>query len=63
LAQHASELYAKNLLNLLELLVRDGALAPDFDDEVVAGTLLTRDGQVCHPTPHAAPPAPATKES
>ncbi|MBN6111034.1 NAD(P) transhydrogenase subunit alpha [Xanthomonas bonasiae] len=63
LAQHASELYAKNLLNLLELLVRDGALAPDFDDEVVAGTLLTRDGQVCHPTPRAAPPAPATKES
>ncbi|MCC4596416.1 NAD(P) transhydrogenase subunit alpha [Xanthomonas campestris pv. phormiicola] len=63
LAQHASELYAKNLLNLLELLVHDGALAPDFDDEVVAGTLLTRDGQVCHPTPRAAPPAPATKES
>lgn len=65
LAQHASELYAKNLLNLLELLVRDGALAPDFDDEVVAGTLLTRDGQRCHPTPQAvAPaPAPAAKES
>lgn len=63
LAQHASELYAKNLLNLLELLVRDGALAPDFDDEVVAGTLLTRDGQRCHPTPQAAAPAPAAKES
>ncbi|MBN6152716.1 NAD(P) transhydrogenase subunit alpha [Xanthomonas sp. AmX2] len=63
LAQHASELYAKNLLNLLELLVRDGALAPDFDDEVVAGTLLTRDGRLCHPTPQAVPPAPAAKES
>ncbi|MFC3654909.1 NAD(P) transhydrogenase subunit alpha [Xanthomonas hyacinthi] len=63
LAQHASELYAKNLLNLLELLVRDGALAPDFDDEVVAGTLLTRDGQRCHPTPQAVAPAPAAKES
>ncbi|WP_369936329.1 NAD(P) transhydrogenase subunit alpha [Xanthomonas tesorieronis] len=63
LAQHASELYAKNLLNLLELLVRDGALAPDFDDEVVAGTLLTRDGQRCHPTPQAIAPAPAAKES
>jgi len=63
LAQHASELYAKNLLNLLELLVRDGALAPDFDDEVVAGTVLTRDGQRCHPTPQAAAPAPAAKES
>ena len=42
LAQHASELYAKNLLALLDLLVRDGALAPDYDDEVVAGTLLCR---------------------
>lgn len=63
LAQHASELYAKNLLNLLELLVRDGALAPDFDDEVVAGTLLTRAGQRCHPTPQASAPAPAAKES
>jgi len=63
LAQHASELYAKNLLNLLELLVRDGALAPDFDDEVVAGTLLTRDGQRCHPTLQAVAPAPAAKES
>lgn len=63
LAQHASELYAKNLLNLLELLVRDGALAPDFDDAVVAGTLLTRDGQISHPTPQAIAPAPATKES
>ena len=63
LAQHASELYAKNLLNLIELLVRDGALAPDFDDEVVAGTLLTRDGQRCHPTPQAIAPAPAAKES
>jgi NAD(P) transhydrogenase subunit alpha len=63
LAQHASELYAKNLLNLLELLVRDGALAPDFDDEVVAGTLLTRDGRISHPTPQAVAPAPAAKES
>ncbi|WP_369942995.1 NAD(P) transhydrogenase subunit alpha [Xanthomonas medicagonis] len=64
LAQHASELYAKNLLNLLELLVRDGALAPDFDDDVVAGTALTRDGRRCHPAPPAVAPAPApAKES
>ncbi len=42
LAQHASELYAKNLLALLGLFVRDGTLAPDYDDEVVAGTLLYR---------------------
>lgn len=46
LAQHASELYCKNLLNLLELIVKDGALAPDMSDEVVAGTLLSHDGAI-----------------
>jgi NAD(P) transhydrogenase subunit alpha len=46
LAQHASELYAKNLLNLLELIVKDGALALDLDDEVVAGTLLSHAGEI-----------------
>ncbi len=42
LAQHASELYAKNLLNLLELIARDGAVSPDFSDEVIDKTALTR---------------------
>ncbi|MFT4196955.1 MAG: NAD(P) transhydrogenase subunit alpha [Pseudoxanthomonas sp.] len=46
LAQHASELYAKNVANLLELIVKDGALALDFGDEVVAGTTLIHAGQV-----------------
>ncbi|ARP83084.1 NAD(P) transhydrogenase subunit alpha [Bordetella genomosp. 8] len=46
LAQHASELYAKNLLNLVELIVQDGVIRLDFDDEIVAGTVLTHDGQV-----------------
>lgn len=41
LAQHASELYTKNLFNLVELIVKDGAVALDLDDAVVAGTLLT----------------------
>ena len=42
LAQHASELYAKNLLNLIELIAKDGALRLDFTDEVVDKTALTR---------------------
>lgn len=46
LAQHASELYAKNLLNLITLIVKDGALALDFEDEVVAGTTLTHAGEI-----------------
>ena len=51
--RHASELYARNVLNLVQLFVckeegRKGELLTDFADEVVAGCLLTRDGQVVH---------------
>ena len=50
----ASRLYAKNVASLLELLVRDGAFAPDWEDEVVAGSCLTHDGAVRHgPTAEA----------
>lgn len=45
LAEHASELYAKNLLNLLELVIHDGKIAPDWSDEVLAKTALTRADQ------------------
>ena len=40
--EHASELYSKNITALLDLLIKDGALAPDFDDEVIAGSCVTR---------------------
>ena len=46
LGEHASELYAKNLLSLLELLIKNGTLAPDWSDEVVAGTALTHAGEI-----------------
>jgi NAD(P) transhydrogenase subunit alpha len=46
LAQHSSELYAKNLLNLIGLIVKDGAINLDFSDEVVAGTTLTHAGEI-----------------
>lgn len=50
----ASRLYAKNVANLLDLLVTDGELVIDESDEVVAGALLTRDGEVRHaPTAEA----------
>jgi len=45
---HASFLYARNIANFLGLLVKDGALAPDFDDEIVAGTCVVRNGTVVH---------------
>lgn len=46
LAEHASELYAKNLLNLLQLFVIDGAIALNWDDEVLAKTVLTHNGEI-----------------
>jgi H+-translocating NAD(P) transhydrogenase subunit alpha len=39
--EHASELYSRNITALLDLLVTDGAFAPDFDDEVIAATCVT----------------------
>jgi proton-translocating NAD(P)+ transhydrogenase subunit alpha len=39
--EHASELYSKNITALLDLLIKDGELAPDFDDEVVAAACVT----------------------
>ncbi|KNH23015.1 NAD(P) transhydrogenase subunit alpha, partial [Arthrobacter sp. ZBG10] len=48
MAADSSRLYAKNVANLVALLVRDGALAPDFGDEVVAGACLTSGGAVRH---------------
>lgn len=44
---HASEMYAKNLLNFLTpMFNEDGEFAPDFDDEVIAGALLTHAGDI-----------------
>jgi NAD(P) transhydrogenase subunit alpha len=41
--EHASELYARNVLALLQLMLVDGALAPDFSDEVLAKACVTRE--------------------
>jgi H+-translocating NAD(P) transhydrogenase subunit alpha len=41
--EHASELYARNVLSLLELMLKEGAVAPDFGDEVLAKSCVTRD--------------------
>ena len=39
---HASQLLSRNVASLLGLLVVDGNVALDWDDEVVAGTCVTR---------------------
>ncbi|MGE5492539.1 MAG: NAD(P) transhydrogenase subunit alpha [Actinomycetota bacterium] len=45
---HASELYAKNLWNFLSPWIKDGNLAFDWEDEVLAGTVLCKDGETVH---------------
>lgn len=62
----ASRLYAKNVANLLALMTTDGTVAPDYTDEVVSGSCLTRDGEVVHePTVKALAEvkAPAAKKT
>jgi H+-translocating NAD(P) transhydrogenase subunit alpha len=47
MAAHASQLYAKNVENLLGLLVDDeGNLKLDFEDEIVAGACITHEGEI-----------------
>lgn len=43
---HASQLYARNVLNLLDLLAPGDELALDMEDEIVDGTLVTQGGQI-----------------
>lgn len=50
LAANASALYSKNLYNLLALIIdKDGHLAINWDDDIIKGIALTRDGAIIHP--------------
>jgi NAD(P) transhydrogenase subunit alpha len=58
--EHASQLFARNVLALLELLVaEDGTLHLDFDDEIIAGACIVRDGEIVNPGAKAAVEAAA----
>jgi NAD(P) transhydrogenase subunit alpha len=48
LPYHASEMYARNLFNLLKPALPKGELAIDWNDEVFSGAVLTHDGQIKH---------------
>jgi len=48
LPYHASEMYSRNLFNLLKPALSAGNLAIDWKDEVFAGCVLTHDGQIKH---------------
>jgi NAD(P) transhydrogenase subunit alpha len=64
LAADASMLYANNLFNFLSLIYdkEGGALAIDWEDEIVKGALVTRDGAIVHPALGGAEKPPAAAE-
>lgn len=45
---HSSEMFSKNLLNFITPMIAEGSLKLDFEDEVVAGTVLTHAGSIRH---------------
>ena len=50
MAEHSSQLFARNVQALLELFVgEDGKLKLDFDDEIVKGACVVRDGEIVNP--------------
>ena len=49
MAEHASQLYARNIQALLGLMISDtGELSLDYEDEVIAGACITRGGEIVH---------------
>jgi NAD(P) transhydrogenase subunit alpha len=58
--EHASQLFARNVQALLELIVdEEGNLSLDFDDEIVSGACIVRDGEIVNPGAKAAVEAAA----
>ncbi|MBV9685342.1 MAG: Re/Si-specific NAD(P)(+) transhydrogenase subunit alpha [Solirubrobacterales bacterium] len=54
MAEHASQLYARNIQSLLGLMIKEGKLELDFEDEVIAGACITREGEIVHGAARAA---------
>ena len=50
LAGNASALYGRNLQNFLDLIIKDGGVSIDWNDEIIAGCAIARDGAIVHPT-------------
>jgi NAD(P) transhydrogenase subunit alpha len=60
--EHASQLYARNVQALLELFLGDdGELALNWDDEIIKGACVVRDGEIVHPGARAAVEAAPSK--
>jgi proton-translocating NAD(P)+ transhydrogenase subunit alpha len=64
MAEHASQLYARNIQSLLGLMIsEEGELSLDFGDEVIAGACITRGGEIVHEAARAAAEAATTAKS
>jgi H+-translocating NAD(P) transhydrogenase subunit alpha len=70
MAAAASSMYARNISSLLTYLIKDGQLTLDFDDEIVAGVVVSHEGKVVHPAlanhddraATSQPPPPAARD-
>ena len=51
---HASQMYARNMLNFINHVVKDGEIVIDTEDEITRGCLITRDGEIVHEATAAA---------
>jgi H+-translocating NAD(P) transhydrogenase subunit alpha len=64
MAEHASQLYSRNIESLLGLMIsEEGGLSLDFGDEVIAGACITRDGEIVHEAAKQAAGATPTASS
>ncbi len=46
LAEHASDMYARNLFNFSELLIHESGISLDWEDEIIAGSIVTHEGKI-----------------
>lgn len=46
--RHSSEMYARNIFNLLREIIKEGKIELNMEDEIIKKSLLTHDGKVCH---------------
>jgi H+-translocating NAD(P) transhydrogenase subunit alpha len=45
---HASQMYSRNIAAFLQLVIKDGALTLDFDDQIIKDACIVREGEVVH---------------
>lgn len=55
LPAHASQFFGRNIVNLLELTMKDGQFVLDENDDIIRGVMVTRDGQIMWPPPRIEP--------